>query len=201
MFVLILIAAAILFSAFQTNAKSNSCTLPDITFLGEGINTYVLPSGYNGFLVKTTRPFKITKVNANTVEINHRNNRVWASSSFTETLVTLYDDQINLGTLQAGTKLDIVIIDDDNENDNRLTELVSTIDGHVYSTYNNGMVSYITFHVQVTDEYTIRTHDSIGFVKACITTGSNIGDELEPKLYGVYMPIATQQQGLSSIKE
>jgi len=186
--VCVLLFVSMMLSAVSVYAD---CTLPDIVHLGTGKGDWVLPENYDGFLVKSVNPFEITKVNGLDLVTTKKSNEVWASTQFTETLITLYDSEVNFGTLQAGDNVTLVIIDDNV--DSRET-VIAGADGYVYASIANqpGLISYITFQVAQTDTYKVVTHDSIGFVKACVSHSTDVPEELEPlPLIKVFLPWAS----------
>lgn len=153
--------------------------LPDVEFLG-GIErgnqteTFVLPEGYETFIIKHPYPFRFEQTvgelgedGQRTITLDRRNQRAWACSGdcdFTQAL----EGSIEIGTLPVGSKVNALIIDDDP--DERLvwwaaddpqtqTQLIDT----------EGMMTAVTeYTTPANATWHLTSQDSIGVVKVCI---------------------------------
>lgn len=98
-------------------AKSDPLPLPTISFLGEGPGTYTLPTGYSQLIVKKHTPFRfevLTQSSYTSTKKTLPPERVWACEGNC-VLPAVYHDVIDFGYLAAGTVIELVIIDDDND--------------------------------------------------------------------------------------
>lgn len=164
---LVFVFICLIFSVLSTSAQTNEgCKLPNIEYLGQGKNVWVLGQEFDGFVVKETRPFNFMKVNGPDYETMHNNDRVWQSTYFTNTLNFVYAEEINIGYHEANTKLLMVIVDDDV--DDRHTVIIDSNNQiHQVIEPNENLVTYIEFNVSASDTYTIKSSDSIGFIYGC----------------------------------
>ncbi|MEZ4662182.1 MAG: choice-of-anchor E domain-containing protein [Caldilineaceae bacterium] len=152
--------------------------LPDVIYLGESSGapaaTFVLPAGYDSFIVKRRKPFLFINptpetnalgqqiYNARTGHIE----RVWACSgncTFHETLQA----ELSLGFQKTGTHLELLIIDDDN--DNRWDWWAANDPLVPYQRIDiQSMVEITKFDVPFDADWYFYTQDSIGIVSICI---------------------------------
>lgn len=174
-------------NSVQSSSEAVNCELPQIEYLGQGKNNWVLDEGFDGFLVKQTRPFSFTKQNGPNFETVHNNDRIWQSTYFTNTLNFVYADTIPLGYFESGTTVLMVFVDDDA--DNRDTNIIdSNGEIHMVIDSNENLVNYVEFIVEIDGQYTIDSADSIGFIYGCSFGNTSTPIAPEPLNYKVYLP-------------
>ncbi|MEZ4672655.1 MAG: hypothetical protein R2932_00215 [Caldilineaceae bacterium] len=92
--------------------------LPTIHWLGEGEDVYLLEPGFDTFIVKRLNPFRFEReageINENGQRVYQAQarERVWSCSGNCD-LVTRYQESFDLGTMAAGSRVEMVVIDDD----------------------------------------------------------------------------------------
>lgn len=165
---------------FWVEAKADSCTLPNLKYLGEGVGTYEMPEGYTNFVVKHWTPhYRYDVYEGNTYKALGNENgtgghkvRVWASDSATAP-VWIYKEEVDFGSLQAGALVQTVFIDDDHIEpdgtvDTRLTSIINETET-VLEVYQPYMVQDVSFIAPHTGNYKLVSGDSIAFWEVCIT--------------------------------
>ena len=152
--------------------------LPDVIYLGESsgtpAETFVLPAGYDTFIIKRRKPFRFTnpvaETNAQGQQIYNATpgqiERAWACSGDCTFHETLKED-LALGFQKAGTHLELLIIDDDV--DNRWDWWAANDPFTPYQLVDiQAMVEVAKFDVPFDAEWFFYTEDSIGIVSICI---------------------------------
>jgi len=157
-------------------------SLPNVQYLGQGANSYELPTGFEKFIVKryvrTDNPpfsfnLEIGMTNANGQRIyvspagTPRPERVWACAGEC-TFIPHLDGEVKLGYLVPGLTIGAVVIDDDN--DARLNSWL--VDGNVNNPYqtitDQQMVEYLSLDVPFAGHWSYLAKDSIGMVAICV---------------------------------
>ncbi|HMN31125.1 MAG TPA: hypothetical protein PKE45_23430 [Caldilineaceae bacterium] len=141
--------------------------LPDIQYLGAGPNTFVLPSGYQTFIVKRL-PFRFvleagkSTGNGQVVYQAADRERVWACAGSCN-LPAVYHAGYSLGALEAGTTVYMVVIDDDVDTRINWWAANDPLQPYAYQE-NQAMVEYLTFDVPFAATWYYYAFDSIGIM-------------------------------------
>ena len=128
--------------------------LAEIVYLGEGGQSYTIPSGYD-FLVKRRDPFRFDKVTGPTYQATSRE-RVWRVRGSIP--IKAYDQEVDFGKVWVGCEIKYVQIDDDP--DSRRNRW--TIDGQFVHLMDQGMVVNGRFSIQSDGRLVLHAEDSIG---------------------------------------
>lgn len=163
----VVLAATLL--PLQQMASATSCSLPTVTYVGEGAGTYERGSA-DALLVKMFGPFRFET----TTDVSYTSTRtaagsperVWAIVGSNSAPPAHKGERIALGWLQAGSLVETVMIDDDA--DNRLTRVENETLA-VVTILNPSMVQPIQFTVPHDGYYFIDSADSIGVWEPCVT--------------------------------
>lgn len=144
--------------------------LPTIEWLGEGAGTYVLGSDFDTFIVKRL-PFRFVMAPGtpdgagNTTYEAADGERVWRCSGNCQ-LPAVYHAGYDLGQLAPGTRVNLVVIDDDI--DNRLNWWAVDDPQEPYLVITDQqMVEHITFDIPVAGQWYYYAQDSIGIAATC----------------------------------
>jgi hypothetical protein len=145
--------------------------LPTIQWLGQGIGTYVLEDGYQVFIVKRL-PFTFVleqgeqNDNGQFVYQASTKERVWACAGNCQ-LPAVYHAEYAIGTFDAGTTLNLVVIDDDQ--DERRNWWAANDPAVPYQVVDDQqMVEYLSFTVPFTATWYYYAADSIGVAATCV---------------------------------
>jgi hypothetical protein len=158
--------------------------LPRIIYLGPGPGTFILPDGYETFIVKRRAtvglPFKfdldpgVTNAEGQQVLVIDRwpqgaRQRVWACAGDCNFVAHL-DGPVELGFLDAGLSVGAVVIDDDS--DDRINKWIANANGVItdYPIDVQEMVEYLTLEVPQSAMWSYYAVDSVGIVHLCLTT-------------------------------
>ncbi|MEZ4706827.1 MAG: choice-of-anchor E domain-containing protein [Caldilineaceae bacterium] len=163
--------------------------LPDVIYMGESsgapAETFVLPDGYETFIVKRRKPFHfinpVLETNALGQQVyNARSGhieRVWACSgdcTFHQTL----KEELALGFQKAGAHIELLIIDDDV--DNRWDWWAANDPLVPYQLVDiQAMVEVAKFDVPFDADWFFYTEDSIGIVSICIVEPSALAANVQ----------------------
>ncbi len=171
------LAALIGYYFFQpTVAKAqqapNICgnTLPTIEWLGEGANSYTLGNDFDTFIVKRL-PFTFVLENGtvnssgDAIYTAAPGERVWRCSGDCQ-LPAVYHAAYNLGQLTPGTRVNLVVIDDDNDNRRNWWAVGDPLDPYLIVDEQQ-MVEYLTFDIPVAGDWSYYANDSIGIAATC----------------------------------
>jgi hypothetical protein len=156
--------------------------LPRIEFMGVGPGTFVLPDGFDTFIVKRRAfiglPFKFDTEPGQLTADGHRElviarwpdgsrQRVWACAGDCSFVAHL-DGAVDMGYLQQGLIVGAVVIDDDN--DDRVNRWIA--DDHSEITEflidNQTMVEYLKLVVPKSANWSYYAVDSVGIVDLCL---------------------------------
>jgi hypothetical protein len=138
-------------------------TLPTIEWLGEGADTYTLTDEFDTFIVKRL-PFEFYLEAGPTYQAAS-GERVWQCSGDCQ-LPAVYHDAYALGNLQAGTRVNLVVIDDDV--DDRLNYWALNNPQTPYQIVDEqAMVEYLTYDIPESGDWYYYASDSIGIAATC----------------------------------
>lgn len=153
--------------------------LPKVTYLGEGGGPYILPDGYDVFIVKRFSPFRFVVETGVTVGgqqqytlLSHRE-RVWACAGacqFPQALHALFP----IGRIGPGITMGAVVIDDDD--DHRINAWVANGDtANPYQTIDNQtMVQELVLDIPFEADWGFLANDSIGMLYTCLAPTAGV---------------------------
>lgn len=166
----------------NTAPKCPADLLPKIEFLGgtetkvEAQKTFVLPEGFDVFLVKRTHngPFRFDIESATTTEADGRSyttswgkiERVWACAgncTFTQAL----EGSVEIGQVKKGATIHAMVIDNDVD-ERYLWWAANSSQNQVEQITGEGMTNYLRYTVPVDATWHIFSEDSVGVVSLCI---------------------------------
>lgn len=159
-------------------AANASCTdeLPTIEWLGEGPGDFVLGEDFETFVVKRN-PFSFhleSGIINNNGEIAYRarkNERVWRCQGNCQ-LPAVFHAAYDLGTLEAGTIVNLVVIDDDgpmqNNDQRRNWWAVDDPLTPYLIVEEQTMVEYLSLEIPITGNWYYYADDSIGIAASCV---------------------------------
>ena len=156
--------------------------LPNLLFLGAGAGTYVLPDGYDTFIIKRratmgipfrfdtdpgTRNSRGQQVVVIPSGLEGSRQRVWACAGDCNFVAHL-DGPVDIGYLPAGVTIGAVIIDDDN--DVRINKWQAEVNRVVteYPILGQTMVEYLTLTIPLSANWSYFAVDSVGIVDLCL---------------------------------
>lgn len=155
-------------------AIPQACTLPTISFLGEGPKVYTRPQGFSKLIVKkfdNTPIFRFEITSAKFYTSTKKSvppERVWACEGNC-VLPGVYHDYFPLGYQVAGSALEGIVIDDDE--DQRMNTLIAgnpITPTLVYTFTEQGMVQSLLYTTTMDAEWNYYAWDSIGLVMPCV---------------------------------
>ncbi|MCB0108227.1 MAG: hypothetical protein KDE53_20040, partial [Caldilineaceae bacterium] len=145
--------------------------LPTIEWLGEGAQSYSLDNEFDTFIVKRL-PFRFvleegTRNSRGEVSYEAaQGERVWQCRGNCQ-LPAVYHDAYELGQLTAGTRVNLVVIDDDM--DDRLNWwALNDPQNAVLTVDEQQMVEYLSYDIPTTGTWYYYAKDSIGIAATCI---------------------------------
>lgn len=158
--ILVVLITAFLGWSVPAAAQVEEPVLPNITFLGEGPQTFTIDPSLL-FVIKTytNNEFLFVTLQATTYQAK-RNERVWSTDTFPSSGVRLFDEWISYGNYDAGCLVNFVQIED-NIDTRRNTFYINN---NPLLTVEQGMVVYGSFTVPETGELTFFAEDSIGMI-------------------------------------
>ena len=151
-------------------------TLPDITYLGEYPGDYVLPAGYETFIVKRRNPFRFdadagTIQNGQSFYTSSERERVWACTGEC-TFSAFNRAAVDLGPAVAGQSIELIVLDDDGfeQNDDQRRNWWAATDPMVqYAVVQDQQLTeYLDFTVPFDANWYFYAADSVGIVTKCI---------------------------------
>lgn len=161
--------------------------LPDVTYLGsvevEGDPqaTFVLPDGYEFFVIKRTRPrpsHYVTvegTVNSQGERIytttQNRRERVWACAGDCDVDATLKNQAVELGQYGPGTTFYMVMLDL-NDDDRDAWWAADDPDNQTDIIPSSPITTYLEFDVPFDANWYFSTEDSVGLLDTCIDDGA-----------------------------
>lgn len=162
--------------------------VPMIQYLGFGSGTFVLPDGFEFFIVKRRAsgvlPFRFDIIqpsqNANgerviVIEQDPRSmqQRVWACAGDCNFVAHL-DGSVDLGYLEPSVTIGAVVIDDDD--DHRINRWVAEADGAKteYPIPEQLMVEYLTLDIPLAGQWSFYAADSVGIVHVCLMPSGSV---------------------------
>jgi len=174
----LLIAATVGFIFFQPTVAAAQQTppicgniLPTIEWLGEGPDTYTLGDDFDTFIVKRL-PFSLV-LDAGTIDASGEtvyqaaaDERVWRCSGDCQ-LPAVYHAAYSFGELAPGTRVNIVVIDDDNDERLNWWAVDDPLDPTLV-VEEQAMVEYLTFDIPSAGEWFYYANDSIGIAATCM---------------------------------
>lgn len=153
-------------TTLQPAQAQTGCNLPTVTYVGEGVGTYERGTA-DALLVKKFSPFRFVTVTADTytsTKADGSPERVWLLTGADAPPAHL-GERIALGWFAAGTVVETVMIDDDD--DVRLTTVVNEV-LTVVTVLHPTMTQRIEFVVPHDGFYFINSDDSIGVWTPCV---------------------------------
>jgi hypothetical protein len=156
--------------------------VPLVQYLGHGSGVYVLPDGFDLFIVKRrdsgTLPFRFDLVepteNASgerTIEIDQdprsMQQRVWACVGDCGFVAHL-DGSVDLGYLEPGITIGAVVIDDDDDHRINRWEVESNGARTEIPITEQLMVEYLTLDIPRPGQWSYYAADSVGIVHVCL---------------------------------
>ncbi|RIK37536.1 MAG: hypothetical protein DCC55_23945 [Chloroflexi bacterium] len=152
--------------------------LPKVTYLGEGSGSYILPAGYDLFVVKRFSPFRfVVEPGVAVGDQQHytaqsSRERVWACAGDCQFPQALHG-AFPIGRIGPGITMGAVVIDDDD--DNRVNAWIADGDtANPYQTIDNQMmVQELVLDIPFEADWSFYANDSIGLLYTCLapTTG------------------------------
>ena len=152
--------------------------LPTVQYLGEELSQYTLPAGFETFIVKRARPLRFIQEAG---ELNEQGERVYNAQAGDERawacrgscgLTAAFGEEVPFGQLEAGTRIELVVIDDDGfeqDQDERRNWFAADDPLQPYQIIEKQtMVETLTFDVPFDAEWYFYAKDSIGIVDSCI---------------------------------
>lgn len=150
--------------------------LPNIRWLGEGKKSYTLDAGFDTFIVKR-QPFRFDLEAGTVNDAGKRvyqattNERVWSCQGNCQ-LPAIYHDSYQIGDFGPGTRINLVVIDDDGpqqNNDQRKNWWAVNDPLTPYLVIDDQqMVEYITLDLPSQGTWYYYANDSIGIAATCI---------------------------------
>lgn len=146
-------------------------TLPTIEWLGEGAQRYTLGTDFDTFIIKRL-PFRFVLDSGDTNGAGQRvyeaseGERVWQCRGNCQ-LPAVYHDAYELGELTAGTRVNLVVIDDDIDN-RRNWWAVNDPQTPYLTVQDQQMVEYLSIEIPQTGTWFYYANDSIGVAATCI---------------------------------
>ncbi len=170
------------------HAAEVSCAqpLPTVEYLGEDFSQYTLPDGFETFIVKRVKPFRFVQ-EAGEDQQGERvytaqpgDQRAWACRGNCD-LPAAYGEEVSLGQLDEGTRIELVVIDDDGfeqDQDERRNWFAANDPLQPYQIVEEqNMAETLTFDVPFTAEWYFYAKDSIGIVDSCIVPPTAVPSE------------------------
>lgn len=162
----------------ESTAVAGSCqaALPTIHWLGEGKQTYTLEPGFDTFIVKRL-PFRF-ELEAGTV--NNAGERIYRATAAERVwscqgncqLPAVYHDAFAIGDFGPGTRINLVVIDDDgleqNNDQRRNWWAVNEPLTPYLVVEDQQMVQYLTLDLPSQGMWYYYANDSIGIAATCI---------------------------------
>jgi hypothetical protein len=153
--------------------------LPEVTYLGEGSGPYVLPDGYERFVVKRLAPFRFVTdpgVTSGSDQIYtplNANERVWACTGDCGFPAALRKP-FTIGQLGPGITIGAVVLDDDE--DDRINSWVADGDlvNPVQTIHNQMMVQNLVFDIPFAADWSFNAVDSVGLLHICLASTTNV---------------------------
>ncbi|MEZ4675593.1 MAG: hypothetical protein R2932_15285 [Caldilineaceae bacterium] len=183
------------------SVAENHCgdELPVVEWLGEGAGSYVLAEGFDTFIVKRL-PFSF-HLEAGTLNKSGQivyqakdNERVWICQGNCQ-LPAIYHNAFDLGTLEAGTVVNLVVIDDDGlaqNNDQRRNWWALNNPQQPYLVVEDqAMVEYLSLAIPEAGNWYYYANDSIGIAASCIEPAPTATPTLPPTATASLTPTAT----------
>lgn len=136
------------------SAASGLAGAGPIVYLGEGVQSYTIPSGFK-FLVKRHGPYRVEFEPGPTYE-GRRNERVWQVEN-SISLFRIFEEEHDFGTISGNCRINYIQIDDDI--DGRRNRFY--LDGSEVHTMPQGMVVFGDFMLSQAGRLTLYAEDSI----------------------------------------
>jgi len=157
--------------------------LPTIEWLGEGAGTHLLGDGYDTFIVKR-RPFHFA-TESGTVNTEGQmtyqaaaGERVWRCAGDCN-LPAEYHAAFDLGPLEAGTRIQLVVIDDDIDERRNWWAVDDPMTPYLI-VEDQAFVEYLTFDVPTAGNWYYYAQDSIGIAGTCVGPAPTATPTLTP---------------------
>jgi hypothetical protein len=158
--------------------EGGSLVLPTVQSLGEGPGRYVLPDGFDHFIVKRFHPFRFEALSGEdngTGQKSYRSTRtradslerVWACKGNCPSASHLHE-LVSMGHLPAGVTLSALVIDDDNDNRHNSWVMNGEISQPYLTIENQMMVEYLVLDVPSEADWGFYATDSVGLVDMCV---------------------------------
>lgn len=159
-------------------APACSETLPTVEYLGEGAREYVLADTMETFIVKQRQPFKfllepgtVNGAGQTVYTATRDDDRVWACAGNCQ-IPAIYHDAYDLGVLEPGWTVHLLVIDDDGLEQNNDQRRNWWAAGHPKTPYliveDQQMVEYLSLEIPFADQWYYYAEDSIGVVATCV---------------------------------
>lgn len=156
--------------------------VPMVQYLGQGGGSYLLPDGFEVFIVKRRAAgalpftFELIKPDENAAgervvvidqDPRRMQQRVWACAGDCGFVAHL-DGSVDLGYLEPGVTIGAVVIDDDD--DHRINRWVVEANGTETETpiTEQLMVEYLTLDIPLAGQWSYYAADSVGIVHVCL---------------------------------
>ncbi|MEZ4679098.1 MAG: hypothetical protein R2932_33265 [Caldilineaceae bacterium] len=145
--------------------SSCGAQLPTIEWLGEGAGTYSLGNDFDTFIVKPRPPFRfitesgMPNAQGERVYQARTGERVWRCAGNCQ-LPAVYHDAFDLGLLNAGTTVNLVVIDDDIDDRRNWWARSDPLDPYLL-VEEQQFVEYLTLELPETGNWYYYAQDSI----------------------------------------
>lgn len=158
----------------QAQPSDSICrtVLPTVFYLGEGTGEYVLEDGFDLFVIKRLRPLRYETDSGTTNEAGQttytatERERVWACAGDCQ-LPTLYQDDVEIGEFGPGWRINMVVIDDDD--DQRINWWAAGDPTVPYLPIEDQqMVEYLSLDIPYQATWYFYAEDSVGVVAQCV---------------------------------
>ena len=196
LFAFLLSISTTVFARPEENRPFQQSTLPQITFLGQGPQTFTVEPPLK-FLVKTYQSGQFLFVADDGPNYTaDRNERVWTIDVVPTESIRLFDEFRSYGNVEAGCVVNYVQIED-NVDSRRNTFYINDDPIQVVE---QGMVTYGTFTVPEAGELTFFAEDSIGMViELCQNVQTAVPSETPPAVTTMTMTATPTQTATSEL--